>query len=216
MAAEGKEISFSTTYLDSTGTFFFTYPTALPNQAALLELQKNFIKQKFGENFSMKKDPAASLSFYKEQNNEIEVLKDQISFPLPGIVQFVTHSYANYAEKAHGETISDVGIYLLADGKRIDFKSLFVKGWEKNVTSMLVREFLRMRNLQSLADYSYTQKESDFAPVCAMISELGLDFVYPTYKLAPHAAGEQMIFLSWSSLKPYLNKQSVIYQRLKF
>jgi len=215
MAAESKVISFSTIFLDSAGKFYFTYPITMPSQAALLELQRNFIKQRFGEN-SSSKEPAAALSLYKEQNKEIEILKDQVSFPLPGIIQFITYYYEYSEGNAHGENGSEVGIYALADGKKIELKSLFTKGSEKDITQMIIKEFLKMQNLQSLSDYSYTQKESDFAPVSAMVSELGLDFVYPTYKLAPHSAGEQMIFLSWSSLKPYLNKQSVIYQKLKF
>jgi len=213
--SNAASLSFNTIYLDSTGTFFFTYPTSMPSQAVLQELQKNFIKQKFGEDFSIK-DPATALSYYKEQNKEIEILKDQISFPLPGILQFVTYYYASSQDKAHGENGSQVGIYALADGKKIDLKNIFVKGAEKNITQLIINEFLRMQNIQSLADYSYTQKESDFAPVSAMINDLGMDFVYPTYKLAPHAAGEQVVFLSWQTLKPYLNKQSAIYQKLKF
>lgn len=215
MAADGKVISFSTIFLDSAGKFFFTYPTAMPSQTALLELQRNFIKQKFGEDFSSK-DPATTLSLYREQNKEIEILKDQISFPLPGIVQFITYYYIYPSDKAHGENNSEVGIYTLADGKKIELKSLFIKDAEKSITQMIIKEFLRVQNLQSLSDYSYTQKESDFAPIKAMISELGLDFVYPAYKLAPSVAGEQVIFLSWNSLKPYMNKQSIIYQKLKF
>jgi hypothetical protein len=216
MAAEGKVISFSTIFLDSTGKFFFTYPTALPNQAALLELQKNFVIQRFGEHTFSTKDIAASLSLYKEQKQEIEILKDQVSFPLPGIVQFVTYYYAYSPGKAHGENNSQIGIYTLADGKKIELKSLFTKGSERDITQLIIKEFLKMQNLQSLEDYSYTKKESDFTPVNAMVSEFGLDFVYPTYKLAPHSAGEQTVFLSWESLKLYLNKQSVIYQKLKF
>jgi Protein of unknown function (DUF3298). len=216
MAAEGKVISFSTTFLDSTGKIFFTYPTALPNQAALQELQKNFVTQRFGEHSFSTKDIAASLSLYKEQKQEIEILKDQVSFPLPGIVQFVTYYYAYSSGMAHGENGSDVGIYMLADGKKIELKSLFTKGSEKDITQLIIKEFLKMQNLQSLNDYSYTKKESDFIPIKAMINELGLDFVYPTYKLAPHSAGEQVIFLSWNTLKPYLNRQSAIYQKLSF
>jgi len=215
MAADVKVISFSTTYLDSTGTFFFTYPTTMPSQAALQELQKNFAKQRFGEDFSLK-DPTSALSTYKEQNKDIEVLKDQLSFPLPGIVQFVTYYYVSPSGKAHGENVSQIGIYSLADGKKIDLKSLFVKGAEKSITQLIINEFLRTQNLQSLADYSYTKKESDFTPVSATVNELGMDFIYPTYKLAPYAAGEQSIFLSWQTLKPYLNKQSAIYPKLKF
>jgi len=209
-------ISFSTTLLDSAGKFFFTYPTALPDSNALRELQKNFATQRFEKFPFSAKDIAASLSLYKEQNKEMEILKDQVSFPLPGIVQFVTYHYSYSPGAAHGEGGSKVGIYTLADGKKIELKNIFTKGSEKAITQLIVKEFLRMQNLQKLDDYSYTKKESDFTPVNAMISDLGMDFVYPTYKLAPHSAGEQKVFLSWDMLKLYLNKQSVIYQKLKF
>lgn len=212
--AEGREVSFNKVFLDSTGKFSFTYPDALPNQSALQELQKNFIRQKFGESF-LGKEPAAALSLYKNQNKEIEILKDDVSFPLPGIVQFVT-SYSAYTGEAHQENGSVIGIYTLADGKKIELKSLFIADSEKAITEMIIDEFLRVRNLQSLSDYSYTQNERDFTPVSAVISNLGLDFVYPPYKLAPYAASEQMIFLSWNSLKPYLDKKSVIYQKLSW
>jgi len=224
MAAENKVISddkvlyfnFSTIYLDSAGTYFFTYPIAMPSQGALQELQKNFIKQRFGDSPFSTKDIVASMSFYKERNPDVEIFKDQLSFPLPGIVQFVTYYYSSSSDKAHGENGSQVGIYSLADGKKIELKSLFVKGAEKNITQLIIKEFLRVQNISSLEDYSYTKKESDFTPVNAIINELGLDFIYPTYKLAPHSAGEQSIFLSWQTLKIYLNKQSPIYQKLKF
>ena len=216
MAAENNAISFSTILLDSTGKFFFTYPTALPNQTALQELQKNFVTQRFDKFPFSAKDIATSLSLYKEQNKEIEIFKDQISFPLSGIVQFVTYYYSYSSGAAHGENGSKVGIYSLADGKKIELNSLFTKGSEKNITQLIIKEFLKMQNLQKLDDYSYTKKESDFTPVNAMVGELGLEFVYPAYKLAPHFAGEQKVFLSWDALKPYMNKQSVIYQKVKF
>jgi hypothetical protein len=221
MAAEGDNeassvISFSTTFLDSAGNYFFTYPTAMPDQAALQELQKNFVTQRFGKHPFSTKDIAVSLSYYKEQNKDIEILKDQVSFPLPGIVQFVTYYYLYSPGAAHGENGSKVGLYTLADGKKIDLKSIFTKGSEKSVIQLIIKEFLKMQNLQRLDDYSYTKKESDFTPINVMISELGMDFIYPTYKLAPHFAGEQKIFLPWDTLKLYLNKQSVVYQKLKF
>ncbi len=216
VSAGNSIISFSTVILDSTGKFFFTYPTASLNQAALQELRKNFIRQKFGEKFSKQK-PIAALKLYKKQNKKLEYLFDKVSLPLPGIVQFETSSYYAYSDEGGGHGISsfNVGFYSLSDGKKIELSSFFNKGWEKEVTELIIKEFLYSQNLQSLSDYNYTQKESDFIPANAKISEYGgLDFIYPTYKVAPYATGEQVVFLSWNALKPYLNKESIIYQRL--
>jgi hypothetical protein len=186
----------------------------LPNQAALQEMQKNFIKQKFGESY-LGQEPAAALSLYMSQNKEIEFLSDNVSFPFPGILQLNSVFYW-FGGGAHGTNGSIIGIYSLANGKKIELTSLFNKGWEKAVTKLIIKEFLLSLNLQALTDYSHTQKENDFTPENAKISESGLEFTFPAYKIAPYAAGEQSVFLSWNSLKPYLNKKSVIYPKLRF
>jgi len=256
-------ISFNTVYLDSAGKYSFTYPVALPNHAALKELQKNFIKQRFGEKFveqelapapapappppppahpksaknskpakgsnckepvapvcpepvPIYQEPATILAHYKNHFKEVEVLSDLVSFPLPGIVQYSTSAYLYYADAAHGQNKFGVGIYALANGKEIELGSLFNKGWEQSIVKLIIREFLLSQNAQSLSDYSYTQKESDFVPTSARISSAGMEFVYPAYQIAPFAAGEQSVFLSWSTLKPNLNKKSIIYPKLQF
>jgi len=109
-----------------------------------------------------------------------------------------------------------MGVYSLANGKEIELGSLFNKGWEKSVVKLIIREYLLSLNLQSLADYGYTQKEDDFVPEHMRINSTGMEFVYPAYKIAPHSVGEQSVFLSWSTLKPYLNKKSIIYPKLQF
>jgi hypothetical protein len=213
-SAEGI-ISFNTVFLDSTGKFSFTYPVALPNQVALQELQKNFIKQKFGESF-LDQEPTAVLGLYKSQYKEVELLSDAVSFPLPGIVQYATSTYTYYSDAAYGQNGFSICIYALANGKKIELNRLFNKDWEKNIIKLIIKEFLLSQNLQSLLDYGYTQKESDFAPESARISSTGIEFVYPANQIAPLSVGEQSVFLSWKSLKPYLNKRSIIYPKLQF
>ena len=265
LASAQGVISFNTVYLDTAGKFFFTYPVALPNQVALKELQKNFIKQKFGEKFLEQEptpapvpapapsrheppakasshkesakagrkepvvvapscpepvpcyqEPATILGNYKSQFKEVETLSDVVSFPLPGIVQYTTAAYIYYVDAAHGQNKFSMGVYSLANGKEIELATLFNKGWEKSVVKMIIREFLLAQNIQSLADYSYTQKEDDFVPEHMRISSSGMEFVYPAYKIAPHSVGEQSVFLSWNALKPYLNKKSIIFPKLQF
>jgi hypothetical protein len=213
-SAEGN-ISFNKFFLDSTGKYFFTYPVSLPKQAALQELQKNFIKQKFGEGF-LDQEPVAILELYKSQNKDVELLSDAVSFPFPGIVQYVTSTYIYYSETSYGQNKFSICIYALANGKKIELNRLFNKGWEKNVIKLIIKEFLLSQNLQSLMDYSYTQKESDFKPENVKISSTGMEFVYPVNQIAPLTVGEQSVFLSWKSLKPYLNRKSIIYPKLQF
>jgi len=207
------DIVFIKVFSDSTGKFFFTYPTFLPNQAALQELQKNFIKQKFGENFS-EQVPAVALNLYKTQYSELESLTDDVYFPLPGIVQFATYSRATSSN--YRIYISNYSIYTIADGKKIEFEDIFNDDWKKEVTKLIINEFLRVQNVRSFVDYDYTQKEGDFIPTSAKVDHDGLEFYYPASKIAIHTIGEQLIFLSWNTLKPYLNPKSAIYPKIKF
>jgi hypothetical protein len=161
-------------------------------------------------------EPANLLALYKSQNKEVEILSDVVSFPLPGIVQYTTAAYIYYADAAHGQNKFSMGVYTVANGKKVEIGSLFNKGWEKSLVKLIIREFLLAQNLQSLQDYSYTQKESDFVPENMRITDAGMEFVYPAYQIAPHAVGEQSVFLSWSTLKPYLNTKSIIYPKLQF
>jgi len=143
-------------------------------------------------------------------------ISDQLSFPFPGILQFTTSYYSDPSAGNSGINELNIGIYTLADGKKIELASLFNKNWEKDVTKLIIKEFLLSQNMQSLIDYDYTQKESDFVPGIVKLNDDGLEFVFPVYQIAPYAAGVQSVFLSWNSLKPYLNKKSVIYKRLRF
>ncbi|MCL2100919.1 MAG: hypothetical protein FWH22_04325 [Fibromonadales bacterium] len=213
LAFAGNGISFSTTFLDSTGQFSITYPVALPNAAALSELQKNFIRQKFGEKF-LNQEPLAALSQFVK-GREVFFLSDAVSFPLHSIVQYET-SLHEHRDDERIALVTSVGIYRIADGKKIELGSIFVKNWEKDVVALIIKEFLLSQNLRSLLDYNYTQKESDFVPLSMRIVNGGLEFLYPAYKIGPDAVGEQSVFLSWNTLKPYLNKNSVIYSKIKF
>jgi len=161
-------------------------------------------------------EPATILANYKKQFKEVETLSDILSFPLPGIVQYTATAYVYYPDAAHGQNKFSIGIYSLANGKKIEINTLFNPGWEKNVVKLIIREFLLAQNLQSLSDYSYTKKEDDFIPEYMRITSAGMEFVYPAYKIAPHSVGEQSVFLSWNTLKPYLNKKSIIYPKIQF
>jgi hypothetical protein len=219
-ALDSSQILFVKIFSDSLGKYFFTYPVSMLNQEALQELQKSFIKQRFGNNFLGQGPVAALLSLYKNQykelDRELEFFTDNVSFPLPGIAQYETSLYVYSHGGTHGLTISDVGIYSISDGKKIEFGSIFNKNWENDIVKLIIKEFLLSQNLQSIFDYNYTQKESDFVPSNARVVIGGLEFLYPIYKIAPYAAGEQSVFLSWSTLKPYLNPRSAIYHKIDF
>lgn len=202
---DSNQVSFFKVFGDSSGKFFFTYPIFISNHAALQELQRNFIRQRFGENY-LGQGPVMALNLYKNHYKELEFLTDEVYFPMSGVVLFITYS----------EKITNHCNYAISDGKKIELKDIFNNGWEAEVTKLIINEFLRVQNVRSFIEYDYTQKESDFMPTSVKIGHDGLEFYYPASKIAPYVVGEQLVFLSWNTLKPHLNPESAIYHKIKF
>ncbi|GBU21655.1 hypothetical protein R80B4_01555 [Fibrobacteres bacterium R8-0-B4] len=218
----------------------FTYPAAIPNSAALVELQKNFINQAFGKEYAGLEPSAIVQRIGKERVDEaadvieteramdkaaedvscqyLSSFKDTVVFPISGFLQYETY-YSDYTCGAHGNYGSQTSLYSLTDGMKIEPRDIFVKGWEQNVTKLIVEEYLQEEGEKSLKDVNggYAE-EKDFIPDCGMLSftdSNGITFVYGTYRIGPYSAGYHYILLSWDKLKPYLNKQSVLYPKLK-
>jgi hypothetical protein len=211
----------------------FTYPTAIPNtpNAALAELQKNFITQaSLGKECEGLEPSAAVKCAGKDFIDEIPddwigdeskcqylySIHDALLFPIPGFVEYETF-YESYTCGAHGYGAFQYSLYNLADGKKVEPKDIFTAGWEQDVTKIIIKKYLQDKGEKSLKDDGYAE-EKDFIPNGGMLSieADSITFAYVSYKIAPYAAGPQYISVSWDELKPYLNKQSALYPKLKF
>jgi hypothetical protein len=208
-------------------TISFTYPTAIPN-AALAELQKSVITQALGKKYAGLEPSAAVKSVGKDIIDEISDIigedygcqyyysyHDASLFPIPGFFEYETF-YDEYTCGAHPNGVFQYSLYNLADGKRVEPKDIFIAGWEQNVVKLIIEKYLQDEGKKSLKDDDYAE-EKNFIPDGGMLS-FGVDsitFTYSSYKIAPYAAGPQYISVSWEKLKPYLNKQSALYPKLK-
>jgi hypothetical protein len=219
-----KKIDFTdTSDLFNDINISFIYPVAMPNHTGLIELQKNFIKQAFGEKY-IDMEPSAIVESIAEEfrfdepcssyNSDIRYelfISDSVSFPISGFLQYTTNHY-EFTCGAHGNGYSIGCVYNLADKKKIELKDIFNDDWEQGVTKLIIKEYLQYLDVKSLEDDGYAD-ENAFIPSSDIlwVKPNGIEFVYPVYEIAPYSAGPQTIFLPWKILKPYLNQKSVIY-----
>jgi hypothetical protein len=230
-----EKISFKRFGFTATDTFCdiiisFTCPVAMPNSAVLAALQKNLIKQTFGEKLiglkpievvervgrDRAKEARSGDEYFCQEEYEYN---DTAYFPFSGFLQYETY-YSGYSCGAHPNHGISASIYNIADGKRVEPQDIFIKGWERNVAKLIIDKYLQDEGEKSLKDLNggYAE-EKDFIPVGDMLSfedPNGITFKYGIYKIGPYAIGQPCILVSWDKLKPYLNEQSAIYPKLKF
>ncbi|MDR2692910.1 MAG: RsiV family protein [Chitinispirillales bacterium] len=210
----------------------FTYPTAIGDSSALAELRKNFIEQAFNKKYAGLEPSEVVKSVVKGHVDEVRSASgddgnsdcmyyfshhDTVFFPISGFLQYITF-YGDYTCGAHGGYSAQNCLYNLADGKRVEPQDIFVKGWEQSVTKSIVEQYLEGKGLNSLDEDGYAEEES-FVPdgyIMSFDDPQGITFAYNTYRIAPYVEGPQAVLVSWDKLKPYLNKQSVIYPKLRF
>ncbi len=198
----------------------FTCPIAMPDHDVLVELQKNFIKQAFGEKYVglNPSDVVTHIGRKLAQIDEAESYcleeysySDSVFFPIPGFLHYSGNFY-EYTCGAHGNSLFEICLYNLANGKKVEPKDIFINGWELSVTKLIISAYLKKTQKDSW-DFA---DEKNFIPNGNMllIDPKGITFTYNTYMIAPYAEGIQEVFLSWKELKPYLNTNSVIYPKL--
>lgn len=143
---------------------------------------------------------------------------EEETFPLPGIVEYSTYNERCFS-CAYVYIGTEYSIYNIADGKKIEINDIFNKGWEKNVTKLIVKSFFADEEYKDDLGEDDTEKkfleEKSFVPTSEKLSldSDGLSFVYGRSEIIPKSI---VIFLTWKELKPYLNPKSVIYSKIKF
>ena len=225
-----KRFGFTVTDTFCAITISFTCPVAMPNPAVLAALQKNLIKQTFGEKHiglkpvevvervgrDLAKEARSGDEYFCQEEY---AFNDTAYFPFSGFLQYET-DYSGYSCGAHPFHSISTSLYNLADGKRVEPQDIFIKGWEHNVAKLIIDKYLQDEGEKSLKDLNggYAE-EKDFVPTGDMLSfedPDGITFQYNSYKIGPYAIGLPSILVSWDKLKPYLNEQSAVYPKLKF
>jgi len=131
-----------------------------------------------------------------------EVLLDR-----PGLVSVSIFTYA-FTGGAHGMTITQNMVFDTATGKQLGLVDFFTPGFESTLDKLIERRFRQMRGL-SESEPLNGEKGGLFEDKIAhndnfAITGSGIGFLYNQYDIAPYAAGQIEIDLSFDDLKEIL------------
>ncbi len=135
-----------------------------------------------------------------------EVLLDR-----PGMVTVSIFTYA-FTGGAHGMSVTQYLIFDTATGRQLGLNDLFKPGFEATLDKLIERRFRQMRGLSAtdplngekgvLFENKITHNEN-FA-----VTGSGIRFLYNQYEIAPYAAGQITVDLSFDDLKGILKPLS--------
>lgn len=131
-----------------------------------------------------------------------EVLLDR-----PGLLTVSIFTYA-FTGGAHGMSVTQYLIFDTATGRQLGLNDLFKPGFEATLDKLIERRFRQMRGL-SATDPLNSEKGGLFENKIThnenfAVTGSGIRFLYNQYEIAPYAAGQITINLSFDELKEIL------------
>ncbi|AAM72313.1 MAG TPA: DUF3298/DUF4163 domain-containing protein [Chlorobaculum sp.] len=172
-------------------------PDSKPAAASIEAAASAFIKECDEQ---MKDAQAHSWAWQSETSGE--VLLDR-----PGMVTVSIFTYA-FTGGAHGMSVTQYLIFDTATGRPLGLNDLFKPGFEAMLDKLIERRFRQMRGLSAtdplngekggLFENKITHNEN-FA-----VTGSGIRFLYNQYEIAPYAAGQITVDLSFDELKGIL------------
>jgi len=172
----------------------------------------------FEEQLAAKTIEEAAKAFIKEaeeiQREEKEIVmpwessaSGQVLLDLPGIVTVSIQSYA-FTGGAHGMSVTQYMVFDTSTGKQLGLADFFKPGFEATLDKLIDRRFRQIRGLSEndplnsekggLFDDKIKHSEN-FA-----VTGSGIRFLYNQYDIAPYAAGQIEIELSFDDLRDIL------------
>lgn len=131
-----------------------------------------------------------------------EVLLDQ-----PGLVTVSIFTYA-FTGGAHGMSVTQYLVFDTATGKQLGLTDIFAQGFEAQLDKLIERRFRQIRGL-SETDPLNGEKGGLFENKIKhndnfAVTGSGIRFLYNQYDIAPYAAGQITVDLSFDDLKGIL------------
>lgn len=144
--------------------------------------------------------PDAFLSFNYSYNTSV-----QVYYNAPHLLTLGFTDYS-YTGGAHGMYATIVGSYDLAQQKVLKLSDVLLPGYVEAVSRALANAVRRKYNLGERAPLNTFLFEEEISPNENYgFTDKGVFFVYAPYEIAPYAAGEIELFVSFESIKEYVN-----------
>lgn len=145
-------------------------------------------------------DPDVFLSFHYSYNTSV-----QVYYNAPELLTLGFTDYS-YTGGAHGMYATIVSSYDLKNKKVLKLSDILLPGYVEAVSKVLAKAVRTKYNLGASAPLNTFLFEEKIAPNENYgFTDKGVFFVYAPYEIAPYAAGEIELFVSFEKIKEFVN-----------
>lgn len=162
----------------------------------------NYIKS-YKEDFGMlyAQDKEAGASFNTQYSCKTYVRNEK-----PGIINYITEIY-NYSGGAHGANATIAKNIDVKSGKIIRLSDIFVPGYEKGLTDIIVSglcDMFDVKNFGELQEKAIFMNMDAYVTDNFIMTDDGIEFIYVDNEIAPHAVGEIRVMIENGDMKNLL------------
>lgn len=145
-------------------------------------------------------EPDMFLSFHYSYNTSV-----QVYYNAPELLTLGFTDYS-YTGGAHGMYATIVSSYDLKNKKVLKLSDILLPGYVEAVSKALAKAVRTKYNLSASAPLNTFLFEEEIAPNENYgFTDKGVFFVYAPYEIAPYAAGEIELFVSFERIKEFVN-----------
>ena len=167
------------------------------------KVAQDFVKEKLAEVKDMMSEGEDPSAPYLSQTYEatIDIVESNDRY-----ISIHKNSYA-YTGGAHGMPFDGTTTFDLKRQKKLDWKDLFIKGYEKQLAPMVKKAVLK----QHYEDTNYSDGSSmEFAlpGMAPALTAKGMKFQYTAYEIDCYAAGMPSCILPYKDLMPLLTPEA--------
>lgn len=220
----------------------FIYPSKYKDDAILANIQRIFIEQYFGENYT-KQSPQEAVKQYtteyidaykdleqdfkaerekaKADNSQIgawfsyyEMSSNDIKFNKNDLISFSVN-FENYTGGAHGSHAQNNHVINLKNGKLITEDEIFVDNYQDALSKILIAKIAKQNNVENpkeLENIGFFSVDEIYPNGNFYVDASGITYTFNEYEIAAYVVGRINVPISFGELQLLLRPDSPISQ----
>ncbi len=216
----------------------FIYPVKMGNELLLKKIQKQFIVDYFGEEYSQLSPQEAAAKYTEEYIDMYKELEDDFKLeversegkPVPAWFSYYEMSeneilynsnqilsysvnFNNYTGGAHGAHATRYHVIDLKTGEKITEESIFVEDYQEQLALILVDKIAELNEVEDpkeLENIGFFSVDEIFPNDNFLIDDTGITYAYNEYEIAAYVIGLIEVHIPFKEIEYLLKKDSPI------
>ncbi len=216
----------------------FVYPAKYTDPGILVKIQKQFVEDYFGENYSALQPKEAVDAYtndyivaYKDLEPEFkenlektngesvgawysyyEMSSDVIRYNKRNLVSY-TVKFENYTGGAHGSHSFNNHVIDLNTGNKVKEQDIFVENFEDELSKILVDHIAKLNNVseaKKLEEIGFFSVDEIYPNGNFLIDETGITYTFNEYEIAAYVVGTINVHIPFDDIKYLLKADGLL------